>query len=57
MGIFHGIWTLTVGYVNEAIYVTIYVVVKPKLKNSSEETLVWLRKVYNWKHPPNRWRS
>jgi hypothetical protein len=27
-----------VGIVNEAIYVTINVVVKPELKNSSEET-------------------
>ena len=29
----------SVGYVNEAIHVSIYVVVKPKLKNSSEETV------------------
>ena len=32
--------TLNVVYVYEAIYVAIFVVVNPKLKNSFEETLV-----------------
>jgi len=39
--------SVNVGYVNEAIYVTIYVVVKPELKNSSKEKLIIAHLLYN----------